>query len=493
MNILREKSREVFQSVFPIVVIVILLHLFVTPVENFTIFRFLMGAVFVYAGLTIFLTGVDMAITPIGSSLSRALAKSNKAWVLLSISFLTGFFVAVAEPDLVILADQVSSLTAGALSKTSLIISVSLGFSLMISLGLLRIVYSFSIKKFIFITYLVIFVLTILNPPEFIGVAFDASGSATGALTVPFVMALAFGIAIVQKNGLSAEENSFGLVNLASAGAIIIVLLMNMISPAEISSEQINFSPNEITGLVLPFLKIIPKNFIESFISLLPIFLIFIIFNKLSFNMHKNAYRSVIFGLVYTLIGLTLFLVGVNGGFAEIGKLLGSAVASKNNFVLTLSIGFVLGVVTVLAEPAVHVLTEQIENITAGTVKRSYVMVALCLGVGMFISLSILMILRPEFKLQYFLFAGYAAALFLMRFVSMTFVGMAFDSGAVASGPMTVTFISAFTTGVSSINPSADSLSGFGVIAMVALAPLITMQLLGLIYTLNAKKRKEKA
>ena len=229
MNVLLEKLKEVSVSVLPITVIVMVLNFTLTPMDLNMVIRFLLGAMFIIAGLAVFLIGVDLGITPIGNLMGNALAKSSKILIVLAAGLTLGFFISIAEPDLHILAEQVDDVTGGIVSKISIVAVVSIGIAVMLSVGLGRIVKGIPLYKMLTVLYLVIFALAVLTSEEFLAISFDASGATTGALTVPFIRALAIGVSAMRKDSKASEEDSFGLVAIASTGAIMAVMLMSIL------------------------------------------------------------------------------------------------------------------------------------------------------------------------------------------------------------------------------------------------------------------------
>ena len=491
MDVLVSKLKEVLFAVLPITVMVLILNFTLTPLDPSLIIRFIIGAVFIIIGLSIFLFGVDLGITPIGQFMGAAIAKSNKIWIVLVSGLLLGFFISIAEPDLHILAGQVDLVTSGLISKTSIVIVVSIGIGLLIAAGLVRIVYNLPLYKLLTILYLIIFVLAIFTSPEFLAISFDASGATTGALTVPFILALALGISALKKDSKASEKDSFGLVAIASTGAIITVMIMNIISKTDKMTGSLADTKAVSDSIIGPFLNKLPIITFEIIIALSPILLIFLVFQKISFKMSKKAVRKILMGLLFTFLGLVLFLLGVNAGFMDVGSAVGYYIASLDSKAYIIIIAFALGLVTILAEPAVHVLTHQIEDVTSGYVKRSIVLFTLSLGVGLAVLLSILRVLIPELQLWHILLPGYIIAIAMTYFVPKLFVGIAFDSGGVASGPMTATFILAFVQGAAEATAGANVLvDGFGMIALVAMTPIIALQILGLAFGLKSKKRE---
>lgn len=488
MNVIISKLKEVLYSVLPITVLVLILHFTLSPINTLVLIRFLIGAVLIILGLTAFLIGVDVGITPIGNSLGATIAKTNKIWIVAISGIILGFFISVAEPDLHILADQVGSVTSGMISKWSIVGFVSAGIAIMLSIGLIKIVYNFPLYKLLTIVYGIIFALAIFTTPEFLAISFDASGATTGALTVPFVLSLAIGVSKLKKDSKSSEKDSFGLVSIASTGAIISVMVMSILSKTNNITGNLAQEPTS-TSILNPFFHEFPAVTTEISLALLPILLIFLIFQKVSFKLSNSAVRKILFGILFTFLGLVLFLVGVNAGFMAVGSTVGYNIALLDNKAYVIIVGFILGVVTILAEPAVYVLTHQIEDVTSGYVSRKVVMITLSIGVGIAVALSIVRILIPELQLWQYLLPGYVISIALMYFVPKLFVGMAFDSGGVASGPMTATFVLAYAQGAAEATNGANVLvDGFGIISMVAMTPLIALQLLGLVYKVKSKK-----
>lgn len=489
MSVLIPKFKEVLYSVLPITVIVLILHFTLTPMETPLIIRFLIGAALIIIGLTIFLVGVDGGITPIGNIMGSSIVKSNNLWIVAISGLLLGFFISIAEPDLHILATQVDTVTSGMVSRYNVVAIVSLGIAIMLSMGLIRIVYNYPLYKMLSILYGIIFILALFTSPEFLAISFDASGATTGALTVPFILALAIGVSKLKKDSKSSEKDSFGLVAIASTGAIISVALTSIISKTDKITGGLESSEAASTAIIRPFLENLPPIARDILVALAPILIIFLIFQKISFKLHKSAVRKIIFGMLFTFIGLVLFLLGVHTGFMEVGSTVGFKLASMDSKAYIIIVGFILGMVTILAEPAVYVLTHQIEDVTSGYVKRKVVMGTLALGVAFAVALSVVRVLIPGIQLWHYLLPGYLISVVMTYFAPKLFVGIAFDSGGVASGPMTATFILAYTQGAAEAVEGANVLvDGFGVIAMVALTPLIALQILGLIFKKKSKK-----
>jgi len=483
-----QKLKEVLYSVLPITFMVLVLNFTITPLETPLLISFLLGSLFIILGLSIFLFGVDIGITPIGNLMGSGIAKSNKTWFIIVAGFILGFVISVAEPDLHILAGRVDSLTNSVITKTSIVIVVSIGIAALLSTGLIKIAYNIRLPRLLTILYLIIFVLCLFSSPIFLAISFDASGATTGAITVPFILAIAAGVSTLKKDSKVSEEDSFGLVGIVSAGAIMTVLLMSVISKVSDITGSLDYNTLDYPSIIAPFIEVFPTILYESFLALFPIVVIFLIFKR-KFKLSKKATGKILKGVLYTYIGLVLFMVGVNAGFMDVGSLIGYKLAKLDNDFILIGIAFILGLVTVLAEPAVHVLTYQVENITSGYVKRSAVLSALSVGIGLSLALSMIRIMVPGIQLWHYLLPGYIISIIMTYFVPELFVGIAFDSGGVASGPMTATFVLAFAQGAAEAIEGADVLiDGFGIIAMVALTPLITLQILGLIFKIKSKK-----
>jgi len=492
LNGLYQKLKEVTFAVLPIMAIVVLLHFAVYQLETDYFLRFIIGSVLIILGLSIFLYGVDIGITPIGSLVGKALAKSNKLIIVAAGALLLGFIISLAEPDLHILAGQIDAVTSGVISSLTILLIVSVGIAVMLAFGLIRIVYHVPLYLLLFVLYLIVLVLSLFAPPELLAISFDASGATTGALTVPFILAMALGVSTLKKDSKGAEKDSFGLVAIASTGAIIAVLIMSVSSGAGNLTGSLQVDTAAYHTLMGPFFKRIPEVSLEIAAALAPLVIIFFAGRKLLLKRKDRVMRRIVFGLIYAFLGLVLFLVGVNAGFMDVGLIMGYHMASMNLSLPAVIVGFVLGAVTILAEPAVHVLTRQIEDVTSGSVKRRLVLLALSIGVGAAVALSMLRIFIPEIQLWHYLLPGYIIALALALLGPKLFVGIAFDSGGVASGPMTATFILAFAQGAAGAGGADMLVDGFGIIALVALTPLITIQVLGLIYSRKLKKGKNR-
>lgn len=486
MSLLTEKFKEVASTLMPVVILVLALCFTIVDVETDIILRFVVGSIMLLLGLTVFLWGVDLAMNPIGEQMALEVATSKTPFKITILSFLLGFLITVAEPDLLILGNQIEAASGGTLGASMIVYMVSAGVGVLISLGVFRLLRDKPLNVFMTIVYAIIFVFALFVSEEFLAISFDASGATTGALTTPFVLALSLGLSRV-KGGKNTEDNSFGLVGIMSAGPILAIMLMSIIS----GQKNIQGGVEEFVaaeGVIAPIFAVLPTILLESLVALLPISILFFIFNFSKFKVPKDELGGIVKGLIFTLFGLVLFLTGVNSGFMDMGRIMGMELAKMSPWVLV-GIGFLLGLIVVLVEPAVHVLGEQIEEVTGGYIPIKLIRTTLSLAVGTAVALSMVRILVPEVKLWYFLLPGFLLAVLLSFKSEQVFVGIAYDAGGVASGPMTATFVLAFAQGAATTIETANVLvDGFGVIAMVAMAPVFSLMLLG-----TAFKRKKVA
>ena len=492
------KLKETALSVLPIMCIVYILSLTVSPLGSDLNFRFAMGGMLLIVGLTFFLVGVDLGILPIGERSGAALTSKRNLKLLLFVSFLIGFIITVAEPDVQVLADQIQSV-ASSVNKWALVFMIALGVGLFVVIGLLRTVLSWNLRNILLCSYILLFAVAFLCPVQFQGAAFDAGGATTGPMTVPFIMALGMGVASVRSAGSASErrnldDSNFGLTGIASIGPIAAVCVYGLINR---SSETYETVAKESSALISSaglsvFLELIPEVTKEVLFSLMPLVVMFVFFQIFLLKMPPVQIRKMIKGIIYCFLGLIIFLVGADGGFMPAGKLLGETLGAKVVgsggiwTALIVFIAFLFGAITVCAEPAVWVLTEQVENVTGGVIKRKVLMFALSSGVAFSIGVSILRIIYG-FSIWYILIPGYLLALVLTFFCPPLFTGIAFDSGGVASGPMTSTFILSFTLG-SACSCGNNGGGAFGVIALVAMTPLIAIEILGILFKIKTEK-----
>lgn len=488
MNVLLEKFKEVSASVLPITLLVFVMTMAFIDVEGSLLARFFIGAFMIILGLGIFLLGTDMGVSRIGGYMGRQIALSHSPAIVFLAGFGLGFLVSVAEPDLLILADQVSSAMDRLISPGLIVVVVSLGVGLMMGYGFLRILFSIGLSKSFWIFYGIILAGLIFVAEPFHSVAFDASGATTGAMTTPFILAMGLGVSALKGHD-AGEKDSFGLVGFASCGPILAVMILNiLLGVKEINGPEEVFVPQP--GILGPFLHGIFQTGKDALTALLPIFIVFILINRVKLKLPKRILAPIIAGMLYTWIGLCLFLTGVHAGFMDLARIMGQQLGQMPQAGWMLPVlGFVLGLVVVLAEPAVYVLATQVEDVTGGSIPKKLILTALSIGVAFAVCLSMIRILVEPLKLWMFLVPGFLTALLLSRKVPEIFVGIAFDSGGVASGPMTATFILALAQGVAEAIPHANVLNdGFGIIATVAMTPIIMIMLVGYIYQKKSGK-----
>ncbi len=491
MKELWTKIKEALVSALPITLIVYILSL--TPLFDFSkteLITFTIGAVLLVLGIGLFNLGADLAMTPMGTHVGSGLSKQRKLGLLLTVCFVLGMLITVAEPDLQVLAKQVSEVMNG----TVLIYAVGLGVGSFLVAAVLKIVFKKSLSQLLMLFYMLMFalalVLVVQGNDTLLPLAFDSGGVTTGPITVPFIMALGVGISGVLGDRRS-KENSFGLVALCSVGPIVAVLLLGLFSSGEMGYQVPDYTvSSDILGT---FLNTAAHTAKEVAIALGLIVVFFVFFQIGFLRLPNRRLLKIALGVVFTYIGLVMFLTGVNVGFMPIGYQLGFAVAGGNKVLLTV-FGLVMGVLVVLAEPAIHVLNTQVEEVTGGLVTKRSMITGLCIGVGASIALSVIRIIF-DFSLVYYIIPGYFISLALSLFVPPVYTAIAFDSGGVASGPMTSGFILPFATGVCVClqGEAAVLRDAFGVVALVAMTPLITIQLLGFRSILDRRVKEHRA
>lgn len=483
-----EKLKEILKAVLPIILIVLLLCFTAAPVSPDILMEFLIGAVMLIIGMLFFSIGAEMAMTPMGERVGTTMTKSRKLLIMIFVSFALGFVITISEPDLQVLAQQVPSVP-----NAVLIIAVAAGVGILLVFALLRMLLRIALPPMLLLFYALAFALAAFVPKDFLAVAFDSGGVTTGPMTVPFIMAFGVGISAI-RNDKHAAEDSFGLVSLCSVGPIIAVLILGMIYHPE-STEYVPEAIPEIADTVelgRLFARGIPVYLREMALSLLPIVLFFGAFQLISRDIKKKTLIKILIGLVYTYVGLVLFLTGVNVGFMPAGNYLGQVIAGLPYAWIIIPIGMVIGYFIVQAEPAVFVLTKQVEEITSGAISAASMERSLSVGVAVSIGLAMIRVLTG-ISIMWFIVPGYAIALLLTFFVPKIFTSIAFDSGGVASGPMTATFLLPFAMGACNAVGGNIITDAFGVVAMVAMTPLITIQSLGLIYRMKEGRLQKEA
>ena len=485
---LLEKLKESLGAVLPIIGIVLVLCFSIAPIPNSVLMTFVVGAVLLIIGMMFFTLGAEMAMTPMGERIGTKLTNTRKISVVIVLCFILGFIITISEPDLQVLAEQVPSIP-----NYTLIIAVATGVGIFLVAAVLRMLFGIPLAYMLLILYPIIFILASIVPQDFLTVAFDSGGVTTGPMTVPFIMALGIGFSAVRSDK-HAENDSFGLVALCSVGPILAVLLLGLLyHPGESGYEQtmIVKTDNSVEMWQL-FQEGLPYYMKEMLISLLPIILFFFIFQIVSLHLHKKTLVKIIIGIIYTYIGLVLFLTGVNVGFMPAGNYLGQVIAGLSYPWIIVPIGMLIGYFIVKAEPAVYVLTEQVEELTSGAISAKAMGMSLSIGVALSLGLAMVRVLTG-ISILWFLLPGYAVALGLTFFVPKIFTAIAFDSGGVASGPMTATFLLPFSMGACEALGGNVVTDAFGVVAMVAMTPLITIQILGLIYQIQEQMKEKQA
>ena len=474
-RLLSEKIRESLRSVLPISGVVALLSVTIAPLSAGMMMMFVFGALMLILGMGLFTMGVDLSMMPMGEGIGVEISKARRLGPSLALCFLLGALITIAEPDLQLLARQVPSIP-----NQVLILSVAAGVGLFLAVALVRALFSIPLSRMLLIVYGLTFLLAALAPSDFIPVSFDAGGVTTGPITVPFIMAMGIGMTSLRSDR-NSQSDAFGLIALCSAGSVLAVLLLGVFyAPDEATGSVIRIlEPVTTKEAALHLLHAIPEYAREVALAIVPIAALFAVFQLLRRRFHRMQVKRIVVGLIYAYLGLVLFLTGVNEGFMSSGYLIGEAIASSENAWLLIPIGMVIGYFIVAAEPAVHVLNRQVEEISSGSITAKEMQIGLSAGVALSVGLAMLRILTG-ISILWFLIPGYAIALAMTYFVPDMFTGVAFDSGGVASGPMTAAFLSPLAMGACAALGGDMLTDAFGIVAMVAMTPLVTIQLLGL-------------
>ena len=482
-EVLFEKLREAAASVLPISLIVLLICFVLVPVDTGLMLSFLLATAMLILGMGLFTLGAEMSMSKIGNYIGSKLTKSRKLWLILAVSFLLGVAITVAEPDLQVLAANVPDI-----DKTVLILTVSVGVGIFLMLCMVRILFGISLRLLLIVFYVLVFLAAFLSDQGILAVAFDSGGVTTGPMTVPFIMALGVGVASIRSDE-NAKADSFGLVGLCSIGPIASVLLLGAIyrtQPAQAGTQTVA----AITDTVLlgrDYLHAIPEYLKEVTVALLPIVVFFLIFQFVSLRLRKLPFLRVMVGILYTYVGLVLFLTGVNVGFSPLGYVLGAALTEGWRIWLLIPLAMLMGWFIINAEPAVHILNKQVEDLSAGAISARAMGMSLSIAVSAAGGLAMLRVITG-IPILYFLIPGYFIALALTFFVPRTFTAIAFDSGGVASGPLTATFMLPFAMGACQALGGNVMTDAFGLVALVAMMPLITVQVMGAIYVVKSRR-----
>ncbi len=487
-TIISEKVKEAFTSVLPITLIVLLLCFTIVPLESGMFLAFIVGAAFVIVGMGLFTLGADTAMTPIGEYVGTSVMKTKKIWLIIPICFIVGVMITIAEPDLQVLGSQLEN----AVNPWTLILAVGAGVGVFLVVAFLRVVLKVKMSILLIGCYTAVFVLSFFVPQTFVPLAFDSGGVTTGPMSVPFIIAIGTGVAAMRSDK-SAENDGFGFTALCSVGPIIAVMILGIILQPENIEPASNSIPviTDSKDLLSVYITSIPHYLKEVAIALAPIIGFFLIFQLIGQKLSKERIIRIFIGVLYTYVGLVFFLTGVNVGFLPVGSYLGQAIGEASYNWIIVPIGMLIGFFVVAAEPAVHVLTKQVYEITEGAIPKKALSISLMIGVACSVGLAMLRIVL-HIPIMYFLIPGYLIALALTFFVPDIFTSIAFDSGGVASGAMTASFIMPLALGLCSAVGGNVATEGFGVVAFVAMTPLIAIQILGLVYKLKMAKLKKK-
>ncbi len=447
---------------------------------------FILGAVLLIVGMALYSLGADIAVEPMGSYIGSKVTKTKKVGLILLVCFVIGVIVTIAEPDLTVLATQVPNI-----NNWTLIITIAVGVGFFMLIAVLRTVLKINLRYVLIFFYTALFVLAAFSEADFIPLAFDSGGVTTGPITVPFIMALGIGISAVF-GGKHSQDNSFGMIGVCSIGPIIAVLILGLLYNSSSVADTEAFSGYQsIKDVFRTYVHSFPHYLKEVGIALAPICAFFYIFALIFRKLSKIALLRITVGIVYTYLGLSVFLTGVNVGFMPSGTYIGGELADMNKWLL-IPLGMIVGAFIVLAEPAVHVLNKQVEEITGGVIKRQTMLMVLAISMAVALALSMIRVVTGM-SIWYIILPGYLLALSLTFFVDKIFTAVAFDSGGVASGPMTATFILPFAMGACACLGGNILTDAFGIVAVVAMTPLVTIQVLGLTYKLRTRRAERQA
>lgn len=484
---LYEKILESCKAVLPICFIVILLAMTVTPLSTDVFSLFVIGSIMLVVGMGLFTLGAEMSMTIMGEEIGIKLSESKNILLTLLVCFVLGFVVTIAEPDLSVLANQIQSIP-----NLVLILVVGIGVGLFLVVGQIRNMKYLKLRNLLLVFYSVVFLLALIVDRNFVAVAFDASGVTTGPITVPFIMALGIGLAR-SRDDENASNDAFGLISLCSIGPILAVLILSLFykpTDAYTTSTSI-LEIHNMHDVGQAFLTNLPVYFHEVFVAFLPIVAICFLFQIFTRTFSKHSLIKIVIGLIYTFLGLVLFLTAANVGFMSTGSLIGEYLALRNPYLLVL-FGAIIGYFIVKAEPAVILLTHQVEEISNGSISAKAIEHALSIGIAFSIACAMFRMIH-HISILYFLIPEYAISILLSFVVPSIYTGIAFDSGGVASGPMTATFLLPLATGACNSLGGNILTEAFGIVAMVAMTPLITIQILGLINTMQVYKTNKLA
>lgn len=468
-----EKLKEAFFSVFPFTVAIFLLIFTLVPTPKEQTILLVISSILLILGIAIFSLGADSSMIELGNGVGATLSKKNKLFFMLLVGAVIGFVITFAEPDLMVLAKQVA-MQSSLSSEWLFIAIVSLGVGILLTLGILRIYFKIKLSILLLISYGLVLVLSFFAPKEFVPIAFDSGSVTTGPISVPFLIAFGLGLSAVRRS--EKDDDSFGLIALCSVGPILSVMLLSLFLKSTTTASAENITKTISIGEEL--LSSLLKNLKDVAIVILPILAIFVIFQLFFFKYSKQKVVKMLLGFLFVYFGITIFLMGVECGYLPMGTLIGKALSGK--WCSTLII-FILGALAIIAEPALHVLKKQIEEVTNGAIKQNTIIITISIGVALSVVVAGLRAAH-DFDILYVLVPMYAVALILSFINTKLFTAIAFDSGGVATGTLAVSFILPMITGLSSNG------NGFGTIALIACFPIVTLQILGLIYKIKLIK-----
>lgn len=477
-KLLIEKFKDSFKATLPLTVVIVIVLVFF-QVETTTIFTFLFGALMLMIGLSLFSIGVESSMMNLARDIGTFIVKKKNLVFFIMVAFLLGFLITIAEPSVLVLGKQFKS----TVPLTIMVLTIAFGSALFAVISLLRIVLKVPLKYLILIIFGTLFLVAYFIPIDFFPVAFDAGGFSTGPMAVPFLLALGFGIVSTQAN--STNEDSFGLLGITSIGPIFAVLILGLFYKNPTFTADVAGS-NEIALILL-------DNMINVSFAIVPFIIFFIVFQISAFKYPKAHVKAIFIGFVLIYIGLVIFLSGAALGFMKIGPFLGEKVASMEKDWYLILFGALFSMVIVVAEPSVIVLVEQVEEVTDGVISKKIMLPTIVIGVTTMIALAMS---RIVFKISivWFILPIYVIVIVLSFFVPKMFTGIALDSGAAVSGALASTFLIPFAIGAGNYLynglPNQTSLilqNAFGVMAFLVMAPLLTIQILGLIYKYRTK------
>lgn len=473
-KILKSRVNESITAVFPIFILVIIIS-FLIAVPIKTIIAFVIGTVLLVVGLTLFQIGANASMISIAEGIGVYIVKKRKLGILIFVAFIVGFLITVSEPALWVLADQFKAVV----SAPILILSVALGVGVFVTVALLRIVFQISLKYLVLISYSVVFIAAYIVSrvnPGFIPIAFDSGGVTTGPMAVPFIMSLGYGLSH-SRGDKGSEVDTFGLIGIASIGPILAVLMLGLLNQPDVP----------VLDTTSSLLDYFIMNVYQMAIAILPFILFFFFFQLVSFKLKKERVKKIMIAFLYTYIGLVLFLTGANGGLVNLAYFIGEYFAKVEFHWILVPLGMLFGFLVISAEPSVIVLNKQVHEVSAGTIPKKLLMMSLSIGVSIAIGMSLFRVITG-ISIWYFILPGYIIAIILMFYTPPIFTGIAFDSGGAVSGAMTSAFLVPFALGAANSFGSNILTDAFGLVSLVAMTPLITIQILGFIYHQKSTK-----